>query len=102
MSDGPTKAKRGRPRKKKAETPSDFNEIILKVANSPKLVTTPTGLQEMSFFEMNVIATSNENASVRIGARNFVDLTKRASREEEQRKLREAHPSPFERGYTPL
>lgn len=82
--------KRGRPCKKKARTPSDFNEIILKVANSPILVPTPLGNKEMSFFELNVTNTASDKASTRIGARAFVDMTKRAALEERSREERAA------------
>ena len=86
MPDETKKPKRGRPPKVMLRTPSQFNDVILKVANSPKAVAGPTGVQEISFYELNVINASSDKPSVRLGATNFVHIVNRAAVSEENRK----------------
>lgn len=88
MPDEKPKAKRGRPRKQYLRTPAQLNDVILKVGNSTRMVSTPTGAQEMSFFELNVLNTGSDKASVRIGANSFVKLMNRAAVDQENRENR--------------
>ena len=86
---------RGRPkaRPRKLESPSDFRQAIIDIANQPVGVRRNNGsVENVTLFQSQVMNIANENAKNRLGSKNFVELVQRAASIEEQLPRRRRQP----------
>jgi len=85
----PSRKRRGRPRTKRGPllTISDFNQLIIDVANRkvPQKMGND-GLPPITLLERNVLSLGTGTPQNRLASRSFIDLAKVAMREEELRR----------------